>query len=186
MKRLLTTATILLFLTLTVQSQDDTNTTKLPVQMAIPPSAKLSLVGSDLQFSIIQGSGTSQILSPTSVGEVWINYSSIVEANTNNIIYASLSSNDLPPEVMIKLKVGPDAGAGYGKTGTPTDPVILSTNPQPIITNIGSCYTGQGLKKGHLLTYNWDLLPNYDLEVISKEDLANLRVGVMYTIVTDE
>jgi hypothetical protein len=175
-------------LSLFAQQDDDDNTTKVPVQMAIPPSAKLSLAGSDLGFAVAQGTGNGaqQILSPSTVGEVWINYSSVVEANTTNTIYASLSSDDLPPEVSIKLKIGKDAGAGNGQVGKPADPIILHSFPQPIISNIGSCYTGQGLKKGHQLTYSWDLKANYNPEVLTKEDLANLKVGVIYTIVNEE
>lgn len=166
--------------------QEDANTTKLPVQMAIPPSAKLSLSGSDMQLQLIKGSGTQQVLTPNAVGEIWINYSSVVEPNTTNTIYASLTTDELPPEIAIKLKVGKDVGAGQGQTGSPTIPIILSSNPQAIITNIGSCFTGQGINKGHLLSYSWDLLPNFDPEIIKKDDLNNLTVGVIYTIVTDE
>ncbi|MDP4276360.1 MAG: hypothetical protein Q8914_01885 [Bacteroidota bacterium] len=178
--------TYLLLSTSFLLAQQEDNTAKVPVQMAIPPSAKLSLAGSNLHFSIVKDKGTEQIISPTTVGKVWLNYSSIVETNTANTIFASLSVGNLPAEVTIKLVVSSDAGAGYGQVGTPTEPIYLSLDPQPIITNIGTCYTGQGDNKGHLLTYSWELLPNYDPNIFSKEDLANLQVGVIYTIVTDE
>jgi len=160
-------------------------TTKLPVQVAIPPIAKLNVSGTTLEFSII-GDDNQQIKSPSTIGEIWLNYSSVVEPNTSNTIYASLTSKELPPEIIIRLSIGPNAGAGLGQTGTPTDPIVLTTFPQPIICNIGSCFTGQGTKKGHLLTYSWDLLPNADLEAMSKDELSNLKVGIMYTIVTNE
>jgi hypothetical protein len=178
---------LLLLLTPIGQSpaQKTTNVTKMPVQMVIPPVASLSLTGADLRFSI-EGKGTQQIITPTTVGKVWLNYSSVVENNSTNAICASLSSGFIPAEVSIKLKVGPDAGQGQGQVGTPTGVITLSPYPQPIIAHIGTCYTGQGVNKGHPLTYTWELHPDYDNEFFSESDLDSLKIGVIYTITTNE
>lgn len=167
-------------------AQEKVNTAKLPIQMAIPPSAKLSMGSSELRFSIVKDDGSGKNLAPTTVDTIWINYSSVIQNNTTNTISANLSSGDLPAEVAIKLTVGPDVGAGYGKVGNPTMPVYLNAFPQPIITDIGSCYTGLGNNKGHLLTFTWELLPGYDPEALLDEEMSNLRVRVIYTINSDE
>jgi hypothetical protein len=167
-----------------LSAQND-NTTELPVLMTIPSSASLSLAGSDLRLTMVQGKGAEQIITPSTVGKIWINYSSVVEGNSTNSICVSLGTNNLPIEIAIKLKVGPDAGAGKGHLGKPTDPITLSTYPQTIITDIGTCFTGQGIDKGHPLTYSWTLLPNYDPDILTMADL-NLEVGVIYTIISSE
>jgi hypothetical protein len=167
-------------------AQQNINTTKLPVQMAIPPSAKLSMGSSELKFSLFQGEGKDRKLAPKTVDTLWINYSSVVVNNTTNTICASLASGDLPAEIAIKLKVGPDVGAGNGQVGKPTLPIYLSTAPQAIITDIGSCFTGQGNYKGHLLTFSWELKPGYDPDYIQNELLSHLRMRVIYTINSDE
>lgn len=167
-------------------AQQGDNTAQMPIQMAIPSSARLNLSGSNLHFSIVEGKGAEQRFSPSIIEKIWLNYSAVVEANSTNTVCASLSSGNLPAEVALKLKIGPDAGAGFGQVGVPVDSVILSTYPQAIVTNIGSCFTGQGDKKGHLLTYSWELLPNYDPDILKKEDFTNIYVGITYTIVTDE
>lgn len=149
--------------------------------MTIPSAASLSLTGSDLQFSI-RGKGAEQIITPSTVGSVWINYSSVVDFNSTNAISASLSAWNLPAEIAIQLKVGSDIGTGYGLTGSSTNSIVLSPYPQVIISNIGTCYTGQGIGKGRELTYTWLLRPDYDDQLLTEDDLEGLKVAVTYTI----
>lgn len=167
-------------------AQEKSNTAKLPVQMAIEPSAKLNMGSSELRFSIFRMVGNEKKLAPSTVDSIWLNYSSVIQNNTTNTISASLASADLPAEIAIKLSIGSDAGAGYGQVGKPTMPVYLSTYPQAIITDIGSCYTGTGNNKGHLLKFTWELNRGYDLDVLKYEQILNLRIRVIYTINSDE
>ncbi|MCX6307314.1 MAG: hypothetical protein NTY32_00315, partial [Bacteroidia bacterium] len=105
------------------------NTGTLPVQLSIPSKASINLAGSDLKFNLVPGRGAEQILTPTSAGKVWLNYSSMVERFTTNAICVSLSTNNLPAEILIKLKIGPDVGAGAGMIGKPSNPIIISSTP---------------------------------------------------------
>lgn len=157
----------------------------MPVQLTLPPSASFSLAGDNIRFALSPSKGTEQIITPSTVGKIWINYSSIVAWNTTNSICVSLSTGNLPAEVVIKLNVGTDVGAGSGKVGRPTGKITLSSYPQTIINGIGSCYTGQGVNKGHPLTFSWELLPEYESDILSVEDL-NIEVGVIYTIISGE
>lgn len=169
-----------------LQAQEKANTSKLPIQMAIPPSARLNMGSSELNFSIFKEVGSEKVMTPSTVDTIWLNYSSVIQNNTTNTISASLSTSDLPAEVSIKLRVSPDAGAGYGQVGVPAMPLFLSNYPQAIITDIGSCYTGSGSHKGHLLTFTWELNKGYDLEVLKYEQLTSLKIRVIYTINSDE
>ena len=179
---------LLLFslLPLLAVAQNKENTAKMPVQMAIPPSAKLNMSSSDLRFSIFEGTGKDRKLASSIIDSVWMNYSSIIENNNPNSICASFNSEELPAEIAIKLIVKPDVGAGNGQVGTPNEPIYLSSFPQPILTNIGSCYTGQGNNKGHLLIFSWEIQSQYDSDILPEEYLSNLRVRVIYTFITGE
>jgi len=177
---------ILNFANIRLLAQEKDNTAKLPVQMAIAPSAKLSMGSSELKFSIFQMVGNEKKLAPSTVDSIWLNYSSVIQNNTTNTISASLATGDLPAEVAIKVSIGQDVGAGYGQVGKPTMPVYLSTYPQAIITDIGSCYTGMGNNKGHLLSFTWELNRGYDLDVLKYEQISSLRIRVIYTINSDE
>jgi hypothetical protein len=158
------------------------NQAKIPVLLAIPAKASIEISGSDLHLNIKPGSSTEQRLTPISAGNVWLNYSSVVENEFRNTVYVSLNPGNLPAEISIQLQIGNDAGAGSGQVGTPTQPILLSTYPQPIVTNIGTCYTGRGQGKGHLLSYKWILDPQYDPELIKIEALQ-IETGVIYTII---
>jgi hypothetical protein len=162
----------------------DTNETKLPVMLGIPPKANLSLVGKDLQLSLAPTEdAVTQRITPREAS-IWINYSSVVEPSSTNSIYVSMGMSNVPAEITIKLKIDPYVGNGSGQMGTPTQPIILGSFPQPIITNIGSCYTGKGEGSGHKLTYSWELSPNYDPELLRLEDLQ-IATDIIYTIVNN-
>lgn len=176
---------LLVFLMMTsyfgVYCQNEGNVAKLPVLMSIPPVATLSLAGDSLNFSI-KGKGTSQVITPNFAGTTWLNYTSVVEENSTNLISANLTTVDLPAEVIIKLKVGMATGAGYGQKGVSVGTITLSNYPQTIITNIGTCFTGQGANMGHQLNFQWVLHPNYDEDLLKEYNLKDLKVGVTYTI----
>lgn len=184
-KNVVGSITVLLFLfnLMVLNAQD--NVTKLPIALSIPSKANISLAGSDLKLSLVtRDNEQKQILTPNSTGVLWINYSSVVEYNNTNAIFVSLFSNSLPAEISIKLTIGKDSGLGTGQVGKPTEPITLTTFPQSIITDIGSCYTGKGEGKGHKLTYSWNLSPNYDPDLLKLEDLQ-IEADIIYTIVNN-
>jgi hypothetical protein len=162
---------------------ENINTTQIPVQLVIPSKACINLAGTEVDT--LNTKRTEQILTPTSDNKVWINYSSVVEKNTTNSICASLSSGDLPPEIIVKLHISDDAGAGSGQMGNPTEPIALTDYPQAIITNIGSCYTGEGPGKGRLISYTWELAPGAKSEDIDIEEM-NIEIRVIFTIEINE
>jgi len=85
---------------------------------------------------------------------------------------------------MLSVKASSCSGNGNGKTGIPTGKVHLSEKTQDIITHIGSCYTGDGVNNGHMLTYS--LEPgknNTDYETLAYENSASLHV--IYTLTDD-
>ena len=163
----------------------ENNSGKFPVQLSIPPKASINLAGADPDLSLVNSENAQQKLTPNPSSKTWINYSSVVESNSTNNICASLGTGNLPAEVIVKLNVSKDAGLGSGDMGKPSDQIILSGYPQEIITGIGSCYTGQGVGKGHLLTYSWEIASNYDPEEFNLEELS-FEVSVIYTITHSE
>lgn len=161
------------------------NQVDIPVNVYITPTATFNVVGADLKFSFVKGQGAEQIITPSTLGKMWINYSSVVEWNSTNSICISISSGNLPVEIFLKLKVGPEAGFGVGKTGKSVGEITLNNYPQAIITEIGTCYTGQGLNRGHPLTFSWEFHPDQDSEIISIDDMK-IEIGVTYTIINND
>ena len=157
------------------------NTVEIPIVFTIPAIALVDFAGSDAHITFTSGNGAEQIITPSTLDKTWINYSSIVEGKTTNIISVNLSSGYLPAEVKINLDVGQDVGAGAGTTGKPIKQIALTPYPQEIITGIGSCYTGRGIQKGHQLTYSWEWMPPYDVDHSS---IDKIEISVTYTFAT--
>jgi hypothetical protein len=84
---------------------------------------------------------------------LWLNYTSVATVNVKRRVMMSTNVNP-PGGVEFSVEANADVGMGAGIPGTP----ILSsleplTTPADLITNIGSCYTGTGVTRGHRLTY---------------------------------
>ncbi len=134
----------------------DPSTAEHMVNVTVPEVAVLDIATSS-ESNIVE-------LNPTFTGEagtplvfgqqndaLWLNYSSVVKANKRRTITAQLEA----PIPGIDIKLTPSAiTTGKGKKGTAVaGPVILSTTPSAIITEIGTCYTEDGPSNGHKLTY---------------------------------
>lgn len=172
-----------LFCIVTLFAQES-NEAKLPVMLSIPAKASLSISGPLPSFSLKQDATYKQVISPTSSGKTWINYSSVVEDGSTNSIYASLNPGNIPAEISIQLTPGRYSGTGRGQFGIPTAPIFLSTYPQAFITDIGTCYTGTGMNNGHTLSFSWLLDPESDSDFVPLEGLQ-IVAEIIYTIKTD-
>ena len=88
--------------------------------------------------------------------QLWV-YSSVIGSSEPERRVSAFIEGTIPEGVVVSVVASPYSGEGKGKTGIPSGKVILSNTPQDIITNIGSCYTGDGIHNGHQLTYTVEL-----------------------------
>ena len=181
--------TIFLFIVLSFLNKgplfgQEGNQTKLPVTLSIPAKASLAISGTMPSFSVSKDISVKHTITPSNTDNIWINYSSVVEQGATNSICASLNPGNLPAEITIQLTANNYKGSGFGRLGKPTLPILLSTNPQPIITEIGTCFTGKGINNGHALSFSWILDAEYDPEIISLEGLQ-IVAEIVYTIISN-
>lgn len=147
---------------LTATAQDS-NQDAHNVVIGIPEVALLDLEAAN---------GTSITLGPTAPSEagmavdfnamdnsIWINYSSIIGSITepSRNVAVQITSGTVPAGTELSVVAAADSGSGDGKMGAPTSAVVLSGSAQNIITGIGSAYTGNGVNKGHNLSYALNL-----------------------------
>jgi hypothetical protein len=141
----------------------DSNQDAHNVVIGIPEVALLDLEAAN---------GTSITLGPTApveAGEavafnstnnsIWINYSSIIGSTTepSRNVAVQITSGTVPAGTVLSVLAASDAGTGDGTVGAPTPAVTLTSTAQNIITGIGSAYTGNGVNKGHNLSYALNL-----------------------------
>lgn len=118
--------------------------------------------------------------------DIWINYSAVKSSSKNpsRDISVSVTNGALPAGVNIKVEASSYSGNGDGDLGTPTGQLQLSPAAQPIISGIGSCYTGDGINNGHSIQYSLDLSSaNGAYASLSAPNLK--PVQVTYTISDD-
>jgi hypothetical protein len=143
----------------------------------------------------IESSGSKDIelvaVAPTEAGDpmtftatnntLWLNYSSIVPGpnNANKRRKITVEMSALVPGIDVKLAVGAYTGAGLGNKGTGVaGPTTLTTAAQDAVTDIGSCYTVDGVGNGHQLTYSFDIAGTNYGDIFAQDH----EVTVTYTI----
>lgn len=134
-------------------------------------------------YSSNEPNNVEQIITPNTKDNTWLNYSSIVNSGSTNYITVSISSGSLPADVSLKVIISEDVGMGSGLVGTPVGEITLTSYPQNIIVNIGSCFTGYGINKGHRLTYVWENPESYNY---SNSYENGEPIAVTYTITSTE
>lgn len=186
-----TSKSILIFLLLSLLisgiktiSAQNKNTTEMALTVSIPAVALIDFEGSNHKIVFRSTNQVDQIINPSTDNSIWLNYTSIVQSGSSNYITVHISSGQLPPESSVNIEVTDDVGAGSGKIGIASPVQIeLSMYPQSIITDIGSCFTGRGIEKGHQLTYSWNNIDDYSA---SRHSKTEFEITVTYTITTTE
>ncbi|MFK5969356.1 MAG: hypothetical protein QM487_04445 [Candidatus Marithrix sp.] len=174
--------------TLSIANGQTNNTAEVSIDLSIPAVALIDLVVDENQiltfsYSSSDPNQVEQVVTPSTGDNTWINYSSIVSDGLSNYITAHLSQGTLPANVLLNLIIGEDMGVGAGMVGTVSGQITLSSYPQNIINDIGSCYTGTGLHKGHQLIYIWEYPQSYSYSLSFENGEA---ISVTYTITSTE
>lgn len=174
----------LLFSGIKTTIAQNVNSTETTLTVSIPAVALIDFEGSNHRIIFKSTSQVDQVINPSTSNSTWLNYTSIVQPGLSNYITVHISSGQLPPQSSVSLLIADDIGAGSGKLGIASSAQIkLSIYPQSIITDIGSCYTGRGIQKGHQITYMWDNINDYSE---SKYGKTEFEITVTYTITTTE
>ena len=115
-------------------------------------------------IAVIGEAGKGLVADPGNViPALWLNYTSVVTAAApDNVRNISVFASSLVPGVTMKVTAGsPIITSGGGAPGTPTAQVTIGLGPlasaTPIITGIGSVFTGDGVGAGSPLTYAIDV-----------------------------
>ncbi len=143
-----------------------------------------SLNGNDIIFSPIDIDAVSTGMDFSLVNnELWLNYTVVKsDAFSPKKINVSATATNFPQGMSLKLKIDPDAQQGKGEIGTPVfgfQNLIPDASPIEIISNIGSCFTGNGSNKGHNLHFKLDYDNTYYDELTTN---FNTIIILTYTI----
>jgi len=186
MKKLSVIIAAVLFSFGVVNAQTDTNEASHGVNISIPTVSIIDIEGPDGESPTINltpsydglEAGAAVNFSSATNNDLWLNYTSIVSPDQTRSINAAITEGSLPAGVSLKVVAGSASATGNGTKGSPESVINLSSTAAPLVTGIGSAYTGDGHSNGHQLTYTLDM---------ADESYANLvaddySVTVTYTI----
>lgn len=114
---------------------------------------------------------------------LWLNYSSVIGSSTepNREISVELVSGTMPRGTKLRVKAEVDVGEGDGQMGLRNNWRTINNSAKTVIRNIRTCYTGDGVGKGHNLYYSLEL--KNGVNAYSKLDFEEATtVTVLYTI----
>ncbi len=181
-KGLKITLIIVIALWLAKPAFSQSDNANINVRFSVPEIAVVDIEPdyNNIEFSVNASAspGGEPVVENVSNESVWINYSSAIRLTGNKrMINVQISDNDVPPGISFYIEASAASGLGSANQGISTGKVRVTHEPRPIITGIGSCYTGDGVNMGHELHY---FLEISDFTKI--ESAANQVFTVMYTI----
>ncbi len=125
-------------------------------------------------------SGNSSIIEKSADASLWINYSSALPAHQNSrSITAEVAQGQIPSGVKLFLEASAISG-GKGQCGISNGKTEISTQPRPIISEIGNCSTGDGMNKGHQISYSIEITDYPQLK--STGNGVETNVLIVYTL----
>ena len=146
--------------------------TFLPVVLKAQNSVSLS-ISNNVAMTFIPPIRTGNPFEPVTDNSKWLNYNITVTPPAPTVsITARIESGMIPQGVEIQIQAGSYQGSGGGSPGIPAGLITLSSIPQVIISNIGTCNTGSGPNVGHQLTYRMNIT-NYSA---AQASFANLNL----------
>ncbi len=139
-----------------------------------------SVSTNDVRFTVVPSNepGDNPNIFESSNDPLWINYSSALSnSNSSRSVTAEISQGEIPDGILVYLEASSYSGTGGGNLGHPAEKIDLSTQPRPIITGIGNCYTGNGVNNGHLLHFSLEISDYYQINAIEETVFT-----ILYTI----
>lgn len=174
---------ILVLITLNSFAQ---NSAKHNIDIRIPEVALLGLVADNSNTVQIHTKSNNiaensvSFTDETDVNSVWINYSSVKKAQSAPRRITAFVQGDIPEGIKLKVSASAASSDGKGQLGQPKGSTVLGEQPTEIISNIGSCYTGQGAQHGHSLVYSLDV-DEKEAELVALNS-ENITFNIVYTL----
>ncbi len=168
---------------LTTNVMGQTNTAGEAVTYSIEAMAILDIEspGVTLAFSIPDNAGKA-IADATADGG-WVNYTSVIANLATNKVTAQIATGGLAKLTALGTELAITAGTAIatlsdGDLGVTAGSVTLTETALPLITAIGSCYTGNGADQGHQLSYVWSITDYaaFEVEALSSDITVTLTI----------
>ena len=181
-KFVLTLGVLAICLSMGMKIQAQTNAADHDISLGLPEVALLGTQSGpvNLELSGTMAAGEA-VLASKSDSSAYLQYSSVISEGSTRTLYAKVTGT-VPAGTFLKAKAkapGTNSSGDYD-TLIATD-VTLSATDSPLVTAIGSCYSGTAATDGYNLKYTWGL-DNPEANYADIRATASASVTVTLTI----
>lgn len=157
-RHLLFLLSLLLFVNVIVYGID-TNIATTNLTLRIPEVALIRTNTSIITLTLQQREAGMSIETSKSDSTSRLLITSII-SSTQRTLSAKISSGTVPDGTHLELSAQRPNGNFVGTTGSYTSNTALDYTDRPIVTNVGTCYSGTGADDGFVLKYTFALNAN--------------------------
>lgn len=182
MAKIIPTVTVILLMFISNKAFPQWEEGRINVIFSVPEIALIDIESNStgyIHFTVTSTGISGEIprIAESTGEQLWINYSSAMsQPNRSRTIVAEILQ-PLPDGLSMFLEASAYQGTGKGRLGTTSGKINLSRQPQPIISGMGNCYTGDGINNGHSLAFSIEIT---DYEKIKARNESEFTV--VYTI----
>jgi hypothetical protein len=171
-------------------AQADSKVASHLVTITVPQIALLDLEAPTTAITLL-GTAPTEAGLPMTFGTtatnatIWMNYSSIVKGTLSRNVSVAITNGSVPTGLKLTVLASAASTDGAGTKGTAlVDAHILTGTAKNIVTGIGSTYTGDGVNKGHNLTYQLGYATDEatDYAALRFIDTAAAPLTITYTL----
>jgi len=165
------TMTVLVFISIGVTNAQTGQTETLNASIPEIASLRIRIDGNSIIPLSVSVPGAGSPLTGAPNSSSWLGVTTVVGAGKKGTI--SVRVSQMIPGLNLKLTVAPCTAFGDGIKGTVASDRVLCLTDQPVISDIGSMYTGGGVGYGYNLTY-W----------LAENSMDQIRGGATSVVVT--
>jgi len=159
MKKLLLVSMItLLGILLDSNVMGQTNQVTQGLSLGMPELNLVSSISPIISLELTTAVAGQAVLSSKSDSTARIKISSVIAEGKTRTLSAKVSVGTVPAGTELKLIAKNPNGSFVGNMGSLGAVAVLSGSDAPIVTSIGSCYSGVADDDGYVLKYTWGLL----------------------------
>ncbi len=151
------------------------------VTLHVPEYALIETNYAPVALSLTTSTAGAAVASATN-SDLFVKISSITPGGTHRQLTARISNGTVPQATILSLiSASCTTTNSGGELGVPSaTPIVLSNIDQPLVSLIGSCYTGTGNNDGYQMTFNWQVdNPSTNYGLIQS---ATDNITVVFTI----
>lgn len=137
----------------------DTNVATSTLSLGIPEVSLLKTSAGVINLSLLQQDAGKSIEASKSDSTARLLVSSVIRSS-NRTLSAKITSGTVPTGTVLLLQAKQPNASFIGTSGTIGSAITLDGTDRPVVTNVGTCYSGTAASDGYPLKFTYALDSN--------------------------